>query len=404
MTDLKAELKEKGEITSCIKGALTDDFRKLIISAPFYKSNVEFKITSVPKKINGKVKYQTSVYFDTRVRHINSETAEEFLNEIIKLLEKGYRNCQIINANQTIHILMNKKGYRISTSNISSNLAVEMGHNREKKYILKEGNPIDFMVNLGIMTIDGTIKKDMRKKYVQINKFLEIIQTVESHIPKGGHIIDIGCGKAYLTFALYYYLNIVSDRDVSIMGIDLKQEVISYCQDLANQLNYNMGFECADVKDYSFPDTDMVVSLHACDTATDYALYGGIASNAKIILSAPCCQHELFGQVRNSLFEPVLKHGILKERFAALLTDGLRASILEVSGYKCDCIEFVDTEHTPKNILIRAVKRNSGVNYSDEIENNFEAYNKYRELTETFEVKPTLEVLLGINKGACFRS
>ena len=236
-------------------------------------------------------------------------------------------------------------------------------HNRRKHYILEEGMQIPFLQKLGVMTADGRVVRARYDKFRQINRFLEFIDDVLPELPSDRpiRILDFGCGKSYLTFAIYYYLHELKKRPVQITGLDLKADVIEDCSELAEECGYgDLEFLCGDIADYEGCSTvDMVVTLHACDTATDYALKKAVDWGASVILSVPCCQHELNRQIRNDLLSPVLSYGILKERMSALLTDGIRANLLEEQGYSVQLLEFIDMEHTPKNILIRAVKKNT---------------------------------------------
>ncbi len=232
-------------------------------------------------------------------------------------------------------------------------------HNRQKHYILKEGIPVPFLQDLGVMTGDGKVVRTKYDKFRQINRFLELIEDVLPALDarRENRIIDFGCGKSYLTFAMYYYLHELKGYPVRITGLDLKKDVISRCSRLAESYGYdNLEFCHGDIADYSGADeVDMVVTLHACDTATDYALAKAVAWGAKVILSVPCCQHELNRTMENPLLKPVFQYGIIKERMAALYTDALRAQLLEHQGYRTQILEFIDMEHTPKNLLIRAV-------------------------------------------------
>ena len=237
-----------------------------------------------------------------------------------------------------------------------------MQHNRTKNYILKEGIPVPFLIDLGVMNRQGDIVKSRYDKFRQINRFLEFIRDVEGELPKNREItiIDFGCGKSYLTFAVYYYLHELKGLDISITGLDLKKDVIEKCNRLSNSYGYDkLIFKPGDIAEYTGQNSvDMVITLHACDTATDYALYKAVSWNSKVILSVPCCQHELNKQIHNKTMQPVLNYGILKERMAALMTDAIRAEVLKFKGYKTDILEFIDMEHTPKNLLIRAVRSN----------------------------------------------
>ncbi|MDE7211235.1 MAG: SAM-dependent methyltransferase [Lachnospiraceae bacterium] len=235
-------------------------------------------------------------------------------------------------------------------------------HNRKKNYILAEGKPVPFLLDLGVMTPEGRVVHARYDKFRQINRFLEFIEDILPELPKDRElsIIDFGCGKSYLTFAMYYYLHELKHYPLRIMGLDLKTEVIEHCNALADRYGYGgLHFLQGDIASYEGAEAvDMVVTLHACDTATDAALKKAVDWGARVILSVPCCQHELNRTIKNEVLAPVLRYGLIKERMAALITDGLRADLLEQLGYKVQVLEFIDMEHTPKNILLRAVKKN----------------------------------------------
>ena len=237
---------------------------------------------------------------------------------------------------------------------------VDLSHNRAKKYILQEGKPVPFLQDLGVMTSDGKIVRTRFDKFRQINRFLEFIEDILPQLSKDREvtILDFGCGKSYLTFAMYYYLHELKNYDVRIIGLDLKTDVIRHCNELSEKYGYEkLRFLEGNIADYTGVDeVDMVVTLHACNTATDFALDKAVGWNARVILSVPCCQHELNEQIKNETLEPILKYGLIKERMAALITDALRAEYLGSCGYDAQILEFIDMEHTPKNILIRAVK------------------------------------------------
>lgn len=264
-----------------------------------------------------------------------------------------------------------------------------LSHNRTKHYILEEGKPVDFLVGLGVQTPDGRVTKARFDKFRQINRYLEFIEDVIDELPTDRtiRIIDFGCGKSYLTFAMYYYLHELQHRDIQVTGLDLKTDVIKHCNELAEKLGYDrLKFERGDISTYEGTDVaDMVVTLHACDLATDYALDKAVKWGARVILAVPCCQHELNRQITCDSLKPVLKYGIIKERIAALLTDALRANLLEQQGYETQILEFIDMEHTPKNLLIRAVKKGSmRPKHSTDI----------RTVEELLHVAPTLDKLL----------
>ena len=233
-------------------------------------------------------------------------------------------------------------------------------HNRVKQYILKEGVPVPFLIDLGVMNEQGKIIHARYDKFRQINRFLEFIEDILPRLSRDREItiLDFGCGKSYLTFAMYYYLHELKSYDIRIIGLDLKTDVIRKCNELAKTYQYDkLTFLEGNIADYTgAEEVDMVVTLHACDTATDFALAKAIGWNAKVILSVPCCQHELNRQMKNDMLSPIMNYGLLKERMAALVTDGLRAEYLKREGYDVQVLEFIDMEHTPKNILLRAVK------------------------------------------------
>ena len=236
-----------------------------------------------------------------------------------------------------------------------------LAHNKAKQYILQEGKPVDFLVGLGVQSPDGKVTKAKYDKFRQINRYLEFIEDVLTELPADRtiRIIDFGCGKSYLTFAMYYYLHVLNGRDIQVTGLDLKADVIDHCNELAAKCGYDkLNFEKGDISTYAGADqVDMVVTLHACDTATDYALEKAIKWGAKVIMAVPCCQHEVNRQIHCDALNPVLQYGLIKERMSALITDAVRAELLAGQGYDTQILEFIDMEHTPKNLLIRAVKR-----------------------------------------------
>ena len=253
--------------------------------------------------------------------------------------------------------------------------------------------PCDFLIRLGVMDKAGKVIPKHYSKFRQINRYLEIVDDVFPYLPEGKDkpikIIDFGCGKAYLTFAIYYYLKIKKQRNVEIIGLDLKKDVIDFCNKVASDLGYDeLKFLMGDIADYTNDEADMVVTLHACDTATDYALINAVSWNTKVILSVPCCQHELFNQIKNDVHQPMLKHGILKDRLTEYLTDGLRGLKLESKGYDVTMIEFTSLEHTARNIMIKAVK--NVVIDSKRIE---KANAEYEALRDFYKVNPTIDKL-----------
>ena len=261
-------------------------------------------------------------------------------------------------------------------------------HNRKKNYILQEGMIVPPLVDMGIFTKDGRVVRSMYDKYKQINRFVELVDDVLKNETKDEiHILDFGCGKSYLTFIVYYYLHEVKGLDVHITGLDLKEQVIKDCNALAEQFGYTgLKFELGDINGYKTDvDVDMVMTLHACDVATDYALYNAVCWNAQYILSVPCCQHEANRTIADETLSPVMDYGILKERFAAIATDGARAKLLESKGYQTQILEFIDMEHTPKNLLIRAVKTGKP---------DAKAYEEVQNMSRMLNIDLTLKKLL----------
>ena len=274
-------------------------------------------------------------------------------------------------------------------------MEIDLSHNRKKEYIIREDIPCDFLIRLGVMNEKGKVYAKKYDKFKQINRFLEMVEDIVPNLEttKTINIIDFGCGKSYLTFALYYYLVDILNLDVNIIGLDLKEDVINFCNEIAEDLNYNkLKFVHGDIVDFQGgEDVDMVVTLHACDTATDAALVKAINWDAQIILSVPCCQHEFYNKIQSPVLEPMLKHGIIKEKLASLVTDSLRANVLEVLGYEVQLLEFIDMEHTPKNILIRAIK-NDNIDKKSAL-NNYYEFKKFWNLEDLFIERELKELL-----------
>ena len=365
------------------------------------------KIKVRPVLIKGQVLYQAAAWDGKKEKHKNL-TASQLKEAALGWMEQDYRQLQADTTAVSASVLVSKKGkVTIKKKTLSvQRPAKELSHNRKKRYILEEGRPVPFLVELGVMTPEGKVINGKHDKFRQINRFLEFIEDICPCLPRGRELtmIDFGCGKSYLTFAMYYYFHEIQNLDVRIIGLDLKEDVIQRCSSLAERFGYEkLQFLTGDIADYEgVSQVDLVVTLHACDTATDYALAKAVAWNARAILSVPCCQHELNGQIQNELLQPVLQYGLLKERMAALITDGLRASLLEQQGYEVQVLEFIDMEHTPKNILIRAVKnsdrpkrilpeKKGSAGGRESLEKKQERLDR---CIEFLQVKPTLERLL----------
>lgn len=319
------------------------------------------KLKVRPVLLKNKLMFQSTRYAGTQVFHQN-HSAEEACRLIEDLLQRQFRQCELTTLDRSANVLVSKKGkMTVKVRQTACEAPRELSHNREKQYILKEGNPVDFLVGLGVQTPEGRITKNKYDKFRQINRYLEFIEDILDQLPSEGtiHVIDFGCGKSYLTFAMYYYLHVLQGRDIRITGLDLKADVIRRCNELAQQCGYEqLHFQVGDISSYENDRrVDMVVSLHACDTATDYALEKAVSWGARVILAVPCCQHEINRQIHCGELAPILRYGVIRERMSALITDAVRANLLEQQGYETRILEFIDMEHTPKNLLIRAVKR-----------------------------------------------
>ena len=358
------------ELGDLIEEAVSRDMASMVISNP-RDNELGDKIKVRPVLLKDNLMYQATFYRGTQVIHKNYEE-NDLKIEIRNWMEKYYKQLQVDYGMAQATVLVSKKGKMSIKKKLSAcrkNVVLE--HNRKKKYVLEEGKAVPFLVDLGVMNSEGKIVKSKYDKFIQINRYLEFVDDILDKLPRDRmvNILDFGCGKSYLTFALYYFLKELNGYNVNIIGLDLKKDVIEHCNRLSEKYGYSdrLKFYVGDIANYSDVDkVDMVVTLHACDTATDYALAKAVNWGAKVILSVPCCQHEVNRQIENEMLSPVLKYGLLKERMSALITDGLRAELLGQHGYDVQVLEFIDMEHTPKNILIRAVKNGKKSNYPDE--------------------------------------
>lgn len=347
------------------------------------------KVTIKPILLGEEMKLQFTTYKDNKAYHENLNATEA----ISTLTGYGnmFKQIQLFTVEADYQALVNKKGEaNIKRKAASQKQPASLSHNRQKNYILDTPDSVPFLQALGLMDESGQVKPSKYDKYKQINRYLEIIADSMSGLTATPiRIIDFGCGKSYLTFALYHYLTVILKKEVQVVGLDLKADVIAFCQELAEKLGYgNLKFQVGDIGKYTTNQpVDMVVSLHACNTATDAALDKAIGWGAKVILAVPCCHHEAYTQIANEDLAPIFKHGILKERIAALMTDGLRAQMLEACGYKVGVIEFIDMAHTPKNILIKAILK-------DRPSFSKEAYAKYRQTAEALNLSLSLEKML----------
>ena len=374
------------QIEELLKRVLTSLLVDMVISGA--RGGGDFiKIKVRPVMIRDSLYFQVSRYTDKQVFHENM-TAEDALETLSGWILHDFRQAQIRMQDEMVTVLVSKKGKATIKSKKAACVETQnLEHNRKKQYIIEEGTAVPFMIDLGVMTESGKIIRTRYDKYRQINRFLEFIEDILPELPtdRTVHIIDFGCGKSYLTFAMYYYLKVLKHYDIRITGLDLKQKVIEDCQALADRYGYDgLQFLCGDIADYNGTDeVDMVVTLHACDTATDYALYKAVKWHASVILSVPCCQHELNRKMQCETLSGAFQYGLIKERTAALMTDAMRGQLLEMKGYKTQLLEFIDMEHTPKNLLIRAVK--TGRSRSGEA---------LKEMTDAIHGHLTLEKLL----------
>lgn len=345
-------------LDKCINNKLID----LTISGQRKKSDVDAsKVKIRPVIIKEEMKFQVSEFVGKKVLHVNMDEAE-VKDRIERYLNEEFKQAQFMLTDASASVLVSKSGTCTCKFKAAKEIKAQkdLSHNRVKKYIIEEGMTVPFMVDLGIMTKEGQIIKPKYDKYRQINRFLDFIEDILPRLDKDKEqtIIDFGCGKSYLTFAMYYYLKVMKGYNIRIIGLDLKEDVIEHCNELRTKYGYDkLDFFTGDIASFKGVESvDMVVTLHACDTATDYALAKAVNWGAKVILSVPCCQHEVNRTIDNDLLGPIMDYGILKDRFAAIVTDAARAKLLEANGYQTQILEFIDMEHTPKNLLIRAVK------------------------------------------------
>lgn len=374
-------------LEQCIQKNLID----LTISE-LKKKNEELpvKIKVRPVAMKDKIEYQVSEFIGRKVFHKNYKK-DELKKKITDWMQEDYKQAQFTMTDATAQILSGKHSQTVKYKKCKEvRVQRDLSHNRTKRYILPEGTPVGFLIDLGVMTKEGKIVRQKYDKYRQINRFLEFVEDILPQLSKEREqtIIDFGCGKSYLTFAMYYYLKELKGYDIRIIGLDLKEDVIAHCNELKDKYGYGkLSFLVGDIASYTDVDAvDMVVTLHACDTATDYALAKAVQWGAKVILSVPCCQHEANRMMENELLQPVLQYGILKERMAAIMTDAVRANLLTAKGYDTQILEFIDMEHTPKNLLIRAVYTGK------DSENAAEAL---KNMEEALHLNLTLNKLLG---------
>ena len=356
------------------------------ISQPRLKSDELKRVRLKPVELQGELHIQFEYQYERILNHENIPLND--LNAKLTELLERFRQVHMELSNEKIHIQISKK-FKVlwKSEKTTSEKVVDLSHNRKKNYLLDENTPYPFLIRLGVQTPEGKVRNQHHDKFRQINRFVEFIDDSLAHLPTDRtiRILDFGSGKSYLTFALYHYLRIEKGLDIKVTGLDLKKEVIEECSLIAKDLHYeDLEFLVGDINDYNEETSvDMVVTLHACDVATDMALARAVKWGAKVILSVPCCQHELFNQIKSPALDLMLKHGLIKERFSALATDSIRAELLSLVGYEAQLLEFIDMENTPKNILIRAYQ--TGRKATDD------EFNTYKEFRNLLNATPFLE-------------
>ena len=404
-----SEVNDMDDIKSLFSEAIDSGNLIRIVFGKMRRKSDELKRAEIrPVRIKDETLYQVSYSFDKKITHENLYGSAAVF-KCMELMENSFKQVNIFTSDEDVQILANKPSKPRIMRSCASLQAEDVSHDRKKNYIIPEGTPCDFLVHLGVMDGNGKVYKKYYSKFRQINRFLEIVDDVYPALAENGDlsvldagdekepaaaikplkIIDFGCGKAYLTFALYHYFVKLNKIPCRITGLDLKEDVIEFCEKTACELNYEgLSFEIGDIADYSDDSADMVVTLHACDTATDFALINAVKWDTKVILSVPCCQHELFKHIRNDVNGPMLKHGIIKDKFTELLTDGLRGLKLEACGYDVAMIEFTSLEHTSKNIMIKAVKTRT-----PDAPASKRAEEEYEKLRDEYNVSPTIDRL-----------
>ena len=379
------------ELRNAINNIIEEKIIKVVISNKINKDVKYNKIGILLKEKKNKEYYQIEKFTDKQVFHENIEI-DELENKLIEYIEGKYKQVNAWSENTTYDLKISKKGkVHLGKKGSNNEKVAKKSHNKEKNYILKEGMIIEPLIDLGVFTKEGKVVNSKYDKYKQINRFVEIIDDeVKKREDKELTILDFGCGKSYLTFVLYYYFVKIKNIKVKMIGLDLKEDVIKKCNEIAKRYNYeDLYFELGDINGYKYNNkVDMVITLHACDTATDYALYNAIKWNADMIFSVPCCQHEFNKQMKTEELSILTKYGIVQERVAALMTDSTRANLLECVGYKTQLLDFIDIAHSPKNILIRASKANISKEKKDK------ALMQIEQLMNTFNLNPTLYKLL----------
>ena len=375
------------ELEKMIEKIVEQNPERFVFSSP--KKTSQYKKASLTRVSN---KWQLEKLTQTQAFHENFE--ENAVKAcLLEMMQQEFTQLHGFSAQMEWSIKLSKKEKVLFTQKSVSSPqgGKQTGHNRQKNYLIPEGTVVPALVDMGIFTAEGKVVKAMYDKYRQINRFVELIDDELKNLPpQKMRIVDFGCGKSYLTFILYYYLTVIRKVEAEIIGLDLKKDVVEKCNQAAERYGYTgLHFQVGDIENYSFAgNVNMVITLHACDTATDYALAKAVGWGAEYIFSVPCCQHELNAQIKSEEFGILTRYGIVKERVSALMTDAIRANLLEYSGYKTQLVEFVDFAHTPKNILIRAVKGQVSSKRKEH------ALQEVKNLQQEFSLSPTLLSLL----------
>ena len=377
------------ELADLLEEMFAGDVTRAVVSNPRQTSDVR-RVSVARMTVGGREVYQFTRQAGKQAFHENLDGADA-KTRILSLMEGEFRQLDLWNAASAYSVRISKKGKLLVSKKASQREAAAPGpHNRTKAYLLAEGDDIPPLRALGVFSQDGHVVQAMYHKYRQINRFVEMVDDVIAGREGKIHALDFGCGKSYLTFVLYHYLTAVRGLAASVVGLDLNPAVIETCNRTAEEFGYaGLSFRVGDIGSFEPEEKpDLAISLHACDTATDDALYNAVRWGTEIVLSAPCCQHELNGQIRGGGLAALTRYGIVQERFASLATDALRGCLLEACGYKTQLLEFVDLEHSPKNILIRAVR--GGVPE----DKRRAALSEAERLMETFALSPKLHRLL----------
>ncbi|MDD4290958.1 MAG: SAM-dependent methyltransferase [Clostridia bacterium] len=333
-----------------------NDLNRIVVSSPKQKNSAA-RVVIRPTIVKGEYKFIVESYRGQKVFHSYRETIDG--NYILSLIE-CYKNVNILTEGNTLTLMSSINGKVTVITSPNNVCAPALSHDREKNYVINEGMEIGALVDLGVFTTDFRVVKSKYDKFKQINRFVEIVNDVVAKCEDNLRITDYGCGKSYLSFVLYYYFTHIIKKNVDIIGYDLKSDVVENCNKLAEKYQYDgLRFEVKNIADSDAvrEGTDIVVSLHACDIATDLALFNAVKGRVKYVFCVPCCQHQLNASVKTcGNLDLMLSDGLIKERFSSLMTDAIRVKLLRALGYKVDVIEFVDFEHSPKNIMLRCVK------------------------------------------------